>query len=476
MTAETFMTPSIFIPVVVSSLFFLYMARKPAHRGITAFFKVISSGLRLSARSMLQAERRLQQRNREVLLAEGMLQAERELERDFQRVETIVNRDLQSYPAFHRQLSELLGRIDEDYLSSAELPPSPPEWLSAIEAVAGISEPSGKGVAAILGEINKSLDRHHKNAMVEYQQISGVRHGLLKKMQPAWRQLTKTLEKVNRSITSLKDRATLIDGRMEQYEQILSQTDMAEQRLASSAMTQFMISGLVMLIAIAGAVINFNLIALPMSEMVGGSSYIGNFKTSDVAALVIILVESSMGLFLMESLRITRLFPLISTMEDRIRIRMAWIAFSILTILAGVESALAFMRDRIAADMEALRQSLVGLDAIVTPHSMIPTVGQMVLGFILPFALVFVAIPLESFAHSSRTVFGRLAAWGIRLLAWLLRLVGNIGQRFGQLFVACYDLLVFPFLWVEERIINARQQTAERAAPTPTKKTKEKAS
>ncbi len=474
MSVEFFSSPSVLILTIAAILLLLYLARKPAHRAISSFFKVISSAMRLSARSVLQAEKRLQQRNRDVLLAEGMLHAERELEREFQRVESIVNRDLQSYPGFHRQLSELLERIDADYRASAELPPSPPEWLSAVEAVAKIPDPSGKGVAAILGEINHSLDRHHKTAMEEYRKASGTRHSLLKKMQPAWRQLTSTLEKVNRSITSLKERASLIDGRMQQYEQALGQTDTAEQRLASSAMTQFMIAGLVMLIAIAGAVINFNLIALPMSEMVGGSSYIGNFKTSDVAALVIILVESSMGLFLMESLRVTRLFPLISTMEDRMRIRMAWIAFSILTILAAIESALAFMRDRIAADMEALRQSLAGVDAIMTQHSLIPTVGQMVLGFILPFALAFVAIPLESFVHSSRTVFGRLAAWVLRLTAWTLRLTGNISQRLGQLIVACYDLLVFTLLWIEERILAARQQRTQDVEAPSTKKNREK--
>ncbi|NIQ97122.1 MAG: hypothetical protein GWN87_25280, partial [Desulfuromonadales bacterium] len=79
--------------------------------------------------------------------------------------------------------------------------------------------------------------------------------------------------------------------------------------------------------------------------------------------------------------------------------------------LAGVESALAFMRDRIAADMEALRQTLAGADVVKTQvESIIPTAGQMVMGFVLPFALTFVAIPLESFIHSSRTVIGIVAA------------------------------------------------------------------
>ena len=130
---------------------------------------------------------------------------------------------------------------------------------------------------------------------------------------PFCRQLSKNLEKVGKTITGLEERAKIIDQKMADYEQIRANSETAASKLSSSSLTQFVIAGLVMLIAIGGAVINFNLIALPMSEMVGGGSYIGPYKTSNVAALVIILVELSMGLFLMESLRITRLFRLSPT-------------------------------------------------------------------------------------------------------------------------------------------------------------------
>ena len=187
--------------------------------------------------------------------------------------------------------------------------------------------------------------------MDEYRKSSQQRHGLLNKMMPVWRKLSETLEHVGKTINGLHERSELITVKMDEYEKIRNGTDEAERRLSSSSLTQFFISGLVMLIAIGGAVINFNLIALPMSEMVGGGSYIGNFKVSDVAALVIILVEISMGLFLMESLRITHLFPVIGQLDDRMRRKMIWISFTLLFTLAGVESALAFMRDQLAADL-----------------------------------------------------------------------------------------------------------------------------
>ena len=95
--------------------------------------------------------------------------------------------------------------------------------------------------------------------------------------------------------------------------------------------------------------INFNLIARPMAEMVGGNNFIGSWRVADIAALVIILVEVSMGLFLMESLRITRLFPVIGALPDKWRVIMVWITLGLLTSLASVEAGLAYMREVLLA-------------------------------------------------------------------------------------------------------------------------------
>ena len=58
----------------------------------------------------------------------------------------------------------------------------------------------------------------------------------------------------------------------------------------------------------------------------------------------------------------------------------------------------------------------------------IPTVGQMILGFTLPFALAFVAIPLEYFINSGRIVLGAVLVLVLRGLAFALRLSGQIVQ------------------------------------------------
>jgi hypothetical protein len=182
-----------------------------------------------------------------------------------------------------------------------------------------------------------------------------------------------------------------------------------------------------------------------------------------VAALVIILVEVAMGLYLMESLRITNLFPIIGSMDDKMRRRMIVVTFLILLILASVESALAFMRDRIAADMQALRQTLAEVESAGTANNWIPTLGQMVMGFILPFALTFVAIPLESFVGSSRTVAGVVVAALLRWFAFILRFIGTFAHYTGEFIVNIYDILIFPPLWVEKFVRGKLQK--ERLSP-----------
>ena len=441
---------------IVLFLLALYFARRPFHRAVMSFSKIIHNAMRFTAASVLSAEKRLAMRNREVMMAAGLENAERIVEREFDRIGAAVTRDLEGYPNVHRQVSEVITKLDEDYNSSADVPPSLPNWMPIIESIAKIKHSGDSMVANMLAEINRSLSEQHKKAIEDYRNSTASRHSILNKMMPFWRKIEKSVDSIAKSITSIKKRSKTVDRYMDEYEKIRSGSDKAARALSTSAMTQFAIAGLVLLIAIGGAIINFNLIALPMSEMVGGASYIGPFKTSDVAGLVIILVELSMGLFLMESLRITRLFPIIGAMDDKMRHRMIIVTFTLLAILAGVESALAFMRDRIAHDMEALRHTLAGAEQAGLTTSLIPTVGQMVMGFILPFALTFVAIPLEMFVSSSRTVLGGLMAWLLRMFAFLLRLLGNVGFYAGRFIVNVYDLAIFPTIWLEGIILGSK--------------------
>ena len=440
---------------------FLYAAREPVHGLFRALVRGAAQPLRLAARWCLAAATEMRKRNEVVLLAQGREEVTQAMQREFERVTAIVRRDLQGYPALQRRLLDELTQIEEDYRKCGEVPPPPPEWIKAVETLGKIKNTGDGLVQKILENISTSVEDVYDKMLSEYRRSYKERHKILEGFQPFWRSLEQTLTRVGRNLTGLEESAQRIDSQMERYEQILARSDKVVHSLTSSAATQFFISALVVTVAIGGAFVNFWLIARPMAAMVGGGEYLaGGLEASHVAALVILFVEAAMGLFLLESLRITHLFPRIHHMQDRMRTRLAWISFSILFILAGVEVALAVMRDLIvAADVE-LKRGLAGGATVAPPEvswvTNVPVAGQMILGFVLPFALAFVAIPLEYLIHSGRTVIGALLVAVMRSAALVLRMLSNLSRHAATAMMMAYDVIIFLPLLIE-RAIRSRQ-------------------
>src|SRR2546429_284601 len=430
----------------------LYLARHTAHQAIHAVTSALARGFRLASHSVAHAEERLAARNREVLLNAGRDAKERMVEREFARIADTTRKDLSNYPDMHRRLSEAIIRIEEDQEKAVEVPPEAPGWAKAVEVIAKLD--ARNAGADILADIHKSMVKAHAEAMVDYRKASGERHALLRKMMPDWRLIQETLGRVNKSVASVIERSLVIDRHMHDYETIVHGEDRALSVLSSSSLVHFFVSMLVLAVATAGAAVNFTLIARPMAEMVGGTPFIGVSRTADIAALVIIMVEISMGLFLMESLRITRLFPVIGALSDKMRVRMIMVTFTILLLMASVEAGLAYMRELLLKDELATSALLRGdaTDTMLSGHMWITTAAQMGMGFVLPFALVFVAIPLETFVHSLRTVVGLIAIGVLRALALLLRVLGNGFRHVGGLAQRLYDLPLFVPLWIEMRM------------------------
>jgi len=452
----------LWIVLVVTALFF---ARPTAHALFLATGRSLYKVFRTASLAVSKSQAKLAERNREVLLAAGREAKERIVEREFHRINETVRKDLANYSTLHRNLSESINRIENDHQEAVDVPPDPPGWVKAVEAVAAIdSKDSRVGVGDVLSDIHKSLVKAHKEAMVAYHEASGKRHALLRNMRPEWREIQQTLGKVGKNVESLLGRSSTIDRHMQEYEDIVKGEDRAVSILSSSSLVYFFVSALVLVVAVGGATINFSLIARPMAEMVGGTSLVGGFKTADIAALVIILVEISMGLFLMESLRITRLFPVIGALPDKTRVRMIWITFTMLFLLASVEAGLAFMREVLLHDELATSALLRGDGSAVigNDYMWITTAAQMGMGFILPFALTFVAIPLETFVHSLRTIIGLVAMGLMQVTSLVLRLLGS-GIRYLSVVVAqVYDLPLFiPLWWAARESNNSRSENSQ---------------
>ena len=443
---------------------FMYAARRPTHELLRSLGHMIGGPLRVASRWLYAAAVEINNRNKAVLLAHGRQEVGQRLEREFERLGAIVTRDLQGYPTLQRKLLDEITKIEEDYKKCGEVPPSPPDWTEAVKAIANVKSTGNELVLRVLEEIKRSVTAIHDKAIGEYRKAYETRHKILEGFMPFWRSVDKNLSQVEKNLAALQSSVNTVDAHMAKYEQINAGTDKAQHALTVSGFTQFAIALVVMTIAAGGAFINFKLIALPMSEMVGAGDYITNsLRTSEVAALVIIFVEASMGLFLLEAMRVTHLFPRIASLNEVLRRRMLWIAFTLLVTLAGVEAALALMRDMLIADKQALLQSLSTVQPVATDGwvGRIPTAGQMLLGFILPFALAFIAIPLESLIHSTRTVGGVLLTALVRTLSLVLRVTGQAVRQASRVLIRLYDVaIVVPLL--AERIVKGSRRSGRR--------------
>jgi hypothetical protein len=174
-----------------------------------------------------------------------------------------------------------------------------------------------------------------------------------------------------------------------------------------------------------------------MSELVPAGARIGGVPVSTVSALVIVLMEVAVGFFMMDMLGITDLFPKLAGIPSERRRLILFISCFGLFLLAGVESSLAILREQIVTADAALKLALAGSAETAVgkaSHSNIPVIGQAVLGFILPWILAMVAIPLEMLLDSGRHV---LAA----LTAAVLMLLGAAAAALAHVVSACFQIL-----------------------------------
>jgi hypothetical protein len=256
---------------------------------------------------------------------------------------------------------------------------------------------------------------------------------------------------------------------VEEYEKVAKEQDVAARALTFSATKLFVVSTLVLGVALGGAFVNFQLIALPMSELVPAGARIGGMPVAMISALVIVLMETALGMFAMDMLGVTDLFPKLQGIPISRRRMLLGLSLAGLFFLAGVESSLAVLRESIAEADAALKMSLGGDESRIvtdTASSQIPVIGQAVLGFVLPWILAMVAIPLEMLLDSGRHV----ATTGVVLTLQGVGLLGRAGAhaatKLAAMLVAVYEIYVSIPTKIERTV---RERGHGHAEPLPAK-------
>src|SRR2546421_8651974 len=365
------------------SQLFCWAARAPVHRAFRALGRVLSRAFRITARWCKSVAVTVAKRDREMILEMGRGDAEAKVARKFRGVEFSFAKQLRRYPDLHRKMEDLSPRLDADYKECANAAPTPPGWAEATAAVAKMPANSSDVVKKVLEEIHNSAKSGEKKALQEYRDATAKRHKILSGMAPMWKEVGKYASDAGKSVAAALETTKRIDTHMTTYEQIRKGDDKAVRAQGWQSTQLFVASLLVLGVAIGGAFVNFNLIALPMSELVPSGNRIGGLPVSTIAALVVVLMEVAAGIFTMEMLGITSFFPQPDPPPSSRRRVLLVVALGGLFMLACIECSLAILRESIVESASALKHSLAGIseEAVAGPAtSRIPVVGQEGLG------------------------------------------------------------------------------------------------
>ena len=457
---------SLFVIWMVTQLLF-YAARVPMHRALRKLGAALGGSLRIAGRWMRSVSEELRKRNREVLLEAARAEAEGKLEHELQRMASTFTTELKQYPALHRRLDESVKKVEEDFKASAMVPTEAPGWPEAVRAVVNIPRAGDRTVQKVLDEIHRSAVAQEKKALQAYREATAERHDILAASAVHWKDIKRLLEQVGKAVTGTLEASSRADAHVERYEKIRRGEEATERALAASALTLFILSAFVVAVAGFGGLVNFELIARPMSELVPGGGWVLGMPISKIAALVIVLMEVAAGIFIMESLGITRLFPRLAALPASRRRIIFLTALTGLVALACIEATLAILREQLLEADKALALALSGVavkgkESVAAPLlSRIPVVGQAVLGFVLPWILAMIAVPLEMLVESGRHVVGRALVLVVRGLGVVLRLAGHAARTLMAVLTNAYDIYIIVPLQLERLVQHRVGQASE---------------
>jgi len=450
----------------IVSVVFLWAARAPMLQMVRALGNSLQQGFEGVAQWCGEVAGSMRERSRESLLAAGTLELQGKLDREFHRIDQGFSDKLGQYSALHRRLDDLLLKADADYQRCGEAPPEVPGWTSAVESIANLPASGDPNVHKVLEGIRKSLRDAERKALQSYRDDSARRHKLLSGMLAHWKEVRALMSKMKDSVGRALETVTRINGYVDEYEKLRSERETAARALTYSAVKLFTVSLLVLGIALGGAFINFQLIALPMSELVPAGARIGGVPVATISALVIVLMEAAVGFFIMDMLGITDLFPKLAGIPSGKRRLILGLALGGLFFLASVESSLAILREKIVEADAVLKLALADSSTAVVSeasNSRIPVVGQAVLGFVLPWILAMVAIPLEMLLDSSRHVAAALAAGLLSVFGSLAKVVSHTTRALFRMIPNLYDVYISIPLRIE-RMVRGETEDGQRAA------------
>lgn len=428
---------------IIVGIAILYLMRRTAHRAIERCSRGGQRLARLLARGCAVVAVRIDTRNREVMLALQMEITRRQLEREFQRVAAAVEQDMTKFQHLERSINEHINLMGEDFDRSAQVPPAPPGWVEAVDAIAKLqTETNPEPVGRVLQDIHGSVLDQQREVMREYRWAVNARHKILADLRPLWSRVSKQVITVGRDSRDLLARVHRIDTQMAAFRELCA--NRADVRV-ESFLARWLMAFALSVVALILAALNVNLLALPLTELLAGQTGL-----TQLTAVAFTLAVMAAALVLSEGTQVSRLLPLIGGVPRRARVTLIAVSSLLLIMLAAGEALL----------------------LASTTHSRAPEVrtlaawGAASAGFVVPLLLALLSPALEALLATSRPVLASAVAAFLTTLSVLLRLSGRAWLELGRLMHQLYDLLLFIPLAIEQVMVN-RQSIDKQIEPQP---------
>lgn len=452
------------IALLVFSMAFMFLAREPLHKALHSLCDAVSGGLNQVADSARKMAIAMRERDRKILLEAGVATATRKLQEEFSRVETSYSRHLQDYPGLQRQLGDQIARLEADYSECGQVTPAAPGWNEAVASIASVQGTSGdRVVEKVLGEIHKSAVEGEKRALRELRQTTATRHKILSGLVPVSKHIGKLLSEMSGKVEKILETTERIDQYMSEFNKVNRGDQDSIDMLVARANKLFIFSVIIIAIAGSGAFVNFQLIALPVSELVPAATRVLGMPISDFAAMIIICLEVVCGIFLMEAVGITNIIPQIGNMTSGRRRLVMYVSLTFLFLFACAEASLGILRETLAETSTLVEQTLAGSKAVSGGASLYTTIGQATLGFLLPWVIAMVAMPLEVLIESSQHIASRLLALIIMLVSQLARAIAYLVEYVAQIIVHLYDAYIVIPLQIKNYIAQHMGESTRKA-------------
>ena len=444
------------VETVVAAWLVLYLGRPNFHKGVRALSRLARHPLRLVARFLGAGAADIHRRNRALLQAQARADAALKVEREWARLDEIVRRDVQGFPAVQEALMHQVGQWEAEFQRSGEIPQPSPEWTKAVSAVARLKTGDDGVAERVQAGFQALVQKAQEQALAERRQVVAERHRILTHAQLMWQTVARRLEYVDNRLAQVAESAFGIHEAVEHYQALSEQAPPLDRAQVASAASRLLAAGLVLLVAGGAAFINIHLIGAPLRWLgVGQDLAVAGYPASQVAAATVVAIEVVVGIVLFDALNVTHLFGVVAGLAGRARRTAVGGAIIALVLLAALQAVLAFVRESAVPG--------AAIKAVMVPDLPLwQTVAEALLAVVLPCLMALVAIPLEAFIYALRTISGVVLETLVLTLAFGFRLAGRVVAGIAGTLSALYDLFILPPLLLERAFQYGAHLSAER--------------